>query len=195
MTRSGSGLRRGTACDPKRVRCACGARRGDPERVKCACGARRGDPERVRAASRRGGRPNLKDGVRTDYGIVSVKRHTELELRFTDPATNELHPGVANTIAKGHNLMVEFPAYSDYRHIPVIGKGVTFQLPHCPDVWGMMCEGDLEEVYRIRGLSWNVKRMQVWFVFGLVLLNYGLFWLLRFVPWLPGELYAAANLV
>jgi len=137
---------------------------------------------------------NLKDGVRTDYGIVSVKRHTELELRFTDPATNELHPGVANTIAKGRNLMVEFPAYSDYRHIPVIGKGVTFQLPHCPDVWGMMCEGDLEEVYRIRGLSWTVTRMQLWFVAGLALLNYGLFWLLRSVPWLPGELYAAANL-
>ena len=138
---------------------------------------------------------NLKDGVRTDYGIVSVKRHTELELRFTDPATNELHPGVANTILKGHNLMVEFPAYSDYRHIPVIGKGVTFQLPHCPDVWGMMCEGDLEEVYRIRGLSWRVTRMQLGFVAGLALLNYGLFWLLRSFPWLPGELYAAANLV
>jgi len=137
---------------------------------------------------------NLKDGVRTDYGIVSVKRHTELELRFTDPATNELHPGVANTIAKGRNLIGEFPAYSDYRHIPVIGKGVTFQLPHCPDVWGMMCEGDLEEVYRIRGLSWTVTRMQLWFVAGLALLNYGLFWLLRSVPWLPGELYAAANL-
>jgi len=138
---------------------------------------------------------NLKDGVRTDYGIVSVKRHTELELRFTDPATNELHPGVANTIAKGHNLMVEFPAYSDYRHIPVIGKGVTFQLPHCPDVWGMMCEGDLEEVYRIRGLSWNVKRMHLWFIFGMILLNYGLYWALKLVPWLPGEVYAAANLI
>ena len=86
---------------------------------------------------------NLKDGVRTDYGIVGVKEHTELELIFTDPATGQLHPGVAGTIAKGHNLFVEFPGYSDYRHISVIGKGVTFQLPHCPDVWGMMCEGDL----------------------------------------------------
>ncbi|MCL6459649.1 MAG: cache domain-containing protein [Gorillibacterium sp.] len=106
---------------------------------------------------------NLKDGVRTNYGIVSVKNHTELELVFNDPATGKLHPGVANTIAKGDNLFVEFPGYSDYRHIPVIGKGVTFQLPHCPDVWGMMCEGDLEEVYRIRGLNWNLTKGLVLF--------------------------------
>jgi methyl-accepting chemotaxis protein len=98
---------------------------------------------------------NLKDGVMTDWGTVTVKEHTELELRFTDPATGQLHPGVANTIKNGSNLFVEFPGYSDYRHIPVIGKGVTFQLPHCPDVWGMMCEGDLEEVYRIRGIAYR----------------------------------------
>ncbi|XID92094.1 methyl-accepting chemotaxis protein [Paenibacillaceae bacterium WGS1546] len=98
---------------------------------------------------------NLKDGVTTDWGVVTVKEHTELELMFTDPATRELHPGVANTIKNGSNLFVEFPGYSDYRHIPVIGKGVTFRLPHCPDGWGMMCEGDLEEVYRIRGIAYR----------------------------------------
>ncbi|MCI3918659.1 methyl-accepting chemotaxis protein [Paenibacillus sp. TRM 82003] len=138
---------------------------------------------------------NLKDGVRTDYGLVSVKKHTELELRFTDPATNELHPGVANTIAKGDNLFVEFPAYSDYRHIPVIGKGVTFQLPHCPDVWGMMCEGDLEEVYRLRGLGWKLKRMHLWFAFWLVAVNAGLFFGLSLLPAsVPGELaFAVVN--
>ncbi|MCM3748450.1 methyl-accepting chemotaxis protein [Paenibacillus pasadenensis] len=101
---------------------------------------------------------NLKDGVRTDYGIVKVEEHTELELKFTDPSTGELHPGVANTIRSGSNLFVEFPGYSDYRHIPVIGKGVTFRLPHHPDLWGMMCEGDLEEVYRIRGIDWQTRR-------------------------------------
>ncbi|QJD86190.1 methyl-accepting chemotaxis protein [Cohnella herbarum] len=101
---------------------------------------------------------NLKDGVTTDWGIVSVKEHTELELMFTDPATGRLHPGVANTIKNGSNLFVKFPGYSDYRHISVIGKGTTFQLPHCPDVWGMMCEGDLEEVYRIRGIAYR----QLW---------------------------------
>ncbi|MBB6691825.1 methyl-accepting chemotaxis protein [Cohnella xylanilytica] len=103
---------------------------------------------------------NLKDGVTTDWGIVSVKEHTELELMFTDPATGRLHPGVANTIRNGSNLFVEFPGYSDYRRIPVIGKGVTFRLPHCPDVWGMMCEGDLEEVYRIRSVSLRQARPQ-----------------------------------
>ncbi|QHW31556.1 methyl-accepting chemotaxis protein [Paenibacillus rhizovicinus] len=106
---------------------------------------------------------NLKDGVSTDWGIVSVKEHTELELIFTDPATGQLHPGVANTINHGSNLFVGFPGYSDYRHIAVIGKGVTFQLPHCPDVWGMMCEGDLEEVYRIRSIRWlQFKRSLGW---------------------------------
>jgi methyl-accepting chemotaxis protein len=104
---------------------------------------------------------NLKDGVTTDWGVVSVKEHTELELMFTDPATGELHPGVANTIRNGSNLFVEFPGYSDYRHIPVIGKGVTFRLPHCPDLWGMMCEGDLEEVYRIRSISFRQTRPQL----------------------------------
>lgn len=76
---------------------------------------------------------NLKSGVHTRWGEVSVQHHTELELRFTDPATGQLHPGVRETIAKGSNLFVTYPGYSDYRHIPVIGKGVTFQLQGSPD--------------------------------------------------------------
>ncbi|WP_278420038.1 methyl-accepting chemotaxis protein [Stutzerimonas kunmingensis] len=96
---------------------------------------------------------NLKSGVHTRWGTVRVQQHTELELRFTDPATGQLHPGVRETIAKGANLFVTYPGYSDYRHIPVIGKGVTFQLQGSPDRWGMMCEADLEEVYRRRSLS------------------------------------------
>ena len=55
---------------------------------------------------------NLKDGVTTDWGTVSVKEHTELELIFTDPATGSA-PGVANTIANGSNLFVAF------RDIPI----------------------------------------------------------------------------
>lgn len=104
---------------------------------------------------------NLKDGVTTEWGTVTVKEHTELELLFTDPATGELHPGVANTIRNGSNCFVEFPGYSDYRHVPVIGKGVTFQLPHCPDKWGMMCEGDLEEVYRIRSIRYRQRKLHL----------------------------------
>ncbi|MDR9828705.1 methyl-accepting chemotaxis protein [Vibrio sp. FNV 38] len=96
---------------------------------------------------------NLKQGISTHWGSVSIQRHTEFEIRFTDPATHELHPGVRETIKNGSNLFVEYPGYSDYRHIPVIGKGLTFQLDGSPDTFGMMCESDLEEVYRDRSLS------------------------------------------
>jgi methyl-accepting chemotaxis protein len=100
---------------------------------------------------------NLKSVVHTNWGVVRVREHTELELRFVDPATGQLHPGVRETIHKGSNLFVTYPGYSDYRHIPVIGKGVTFQLPGSADRWGMMCEADLEEVYRHRSLSVGLK--------------------------------------
>ncbi len=101
---------------------------------------------------------NLKEGVKTDYGVVRVQNHTEFELIFNDPATQQLHPGVRETIRKGHNLFVTYPGYSDYRHIPVIGKGVTFQLPGSLDTWGMMCEADLEEVYRARPTSYRASK-------------------------------------
>ena len=104
---------------------------------------------------------NLKSGVNTSWGTVKVQNHTEFEIRFTDPATKELHPGVRETIKNGSNLFVTYPGYSDYRHIPVIGKGVTFQLKGSPDRWGMMCEGDLEEVYRRRSIS--IKMMKGFF--------------------------------
>ncbi|GAB2181062.1 methyl-accepting chemotaxis protein [Denitratisoma sp. agr-D3] len=104
---------------------------------------------------------NLKDGVRTDYGVVRVQKHTEMELLFNDPATGQLHPGVRETIRKGDNLFVTYPGYSDYRHIPVIGKGVTFRMPHSPDKWGMMCEADLEEVYRYRSISYQLLRLNM----------------------------------
>jgi methyl-accepting chemotaxis protein len=96
---------------------------------------------------------NLKDGVQTAFGVVQVKNHTEFELVFNDPSTGQLHPGVRETIRNGQNLFVSYPGYSDYRYIPVIGKGVTFQLQGSPDVWGMMCEADLEEAYRYRSIS------------------------------------------
>jgi len=101
---------------------------------------------------------NLKSGVHTEYGTVSIKRHTELELVFNDPATGSLHPGVRETLARGENLFVAYPGYPDYRHIPVIGKGVTLTMPGSPDVWGMMCEGDLEEVYRYRSVTYRATK-------------------------------------
>ncbi len=110
---------------------------------------------------------NLKSGIKTAWGTVSVREHTEFEVRFTDPATGELHPGVRETIRNGENLYVKYPGYSDYRHIPVIGKGVTFSLPGSPDRWGMMCEADLEEVYRYRSLSFSLMQ-QFWLLAVLV---------------------------
>ncbi|MCG9076410.1 methyl-accepting chemotaxis protein [Laribacter hongkongensis] len=105
------------------------------------------------------GGDNLKDGVRTAFGTVRVHRHTEFELVFNDPATGHLHPGVRETIRCGSNLFVTYPGYADYRHIPVIGCGVTFRLPGSPDLWGMMCEADLEEVYRNRSLSYRLMKL------------------------------------
>jgi len=102
---------------------------------------------------------NLKQGVRTAFGLVRVRRHTELELIFTDPATGQLHPGVRETIRRGENLFVTYPGYSDYRHIPVIGKGVTFVMPGSRDIWGMMCEADLEEAYRFRSVNYRMMRV------------------------------------
>lgn len=131
---------------------------------------------------------NLKDGVSTDWGTVSINEHTELEIIFTDPATGQLHPGVANTIRSGSHLFVEFPGYSDYRHISVIGKGVTFQLPHCPDQWGMMCEGDLEEVYRIRSIGWRQSKANILTAASLSLFVSILvyFMAINQAPWLTG---------
>lgn len=108
---------------------------------------------------------NLKQGLHTDYGIVQVRNHTEFELKFTDPATRELHPGVRETIKRGDNLFVTYPGYSDYRHIPVVGKGTTFQMPGSPDTWGMMCEADLEEVFRFRSVNFRMMRIYLLVVF------------------------------
>jgi len=117
---------------------------------------------------------NLKSGVHTKWGTVKVNRHTELELRFTDPATGQLHPGVRETIRNGENLFITYPGYSDYRHIPVIGKGVTFQLKGSPDRWGMMCEGDLEEVYRRRSINLGLMKGFLYASTAILAVNTGL---------------------
>ena len=109
---------------------------------------------------------NLKQGVRTDFGTVQIREHTEFEVIFNDPATGQLHPGVRETIRQGQNLFVTYPGYSDYRHIPVIGKGVTFTMPGSPDTWGMMCEADLEEVYRYRSLGYQLSRLYLGMTLG-----------------------------
>ncbi len=116
---------------------------------------------------------NLKQGVRTDFGSVSVRNHTEFELIFNDPATKQLHPGVRETIRCGQNTFVTYPGYSDYRHIPVIGRGVTFSLPGSADIWGMMCEADLEEVYRFRTLNFGMMSVYLSMVVAMAAISAG----------------------
>ncbi|WP_407276745.1 methyl-accepting chemotaxis protein [Halothiobacillus sp. DCM-1] len=127
---------------------------------------------------------NLKSGVHTRWGTVQVRAHTELELRFVDPATGQLHPGVRETIRHGQNLFVTYPGYSDYRHIPVIGKGVTFQMPGSQDTWGMMCEADLAEVYRRRPISYRLMQLFMLVTGGGILAGVGLSQMLAM--FLPG---------
>ncbi|ADE10311.1 methyl-accepting chemotaxis protein [Sideroxydans lithotrophicus] len=122
---------------------------------------------------------NLKQGIHTEFGIVKIRSHTELELVFNDPATMRLHPGVRETIAHGENLFVTYPGYSDYRHIPVIGKGVTFQMPGSPDTWGMMCEADLEEANRFRSVNFLMMRTSLALLSMTWLITFGTSELLR----------------
>lgn len=96
---------------------------------------------------------NLKDGVRTKHwGTVKIEKHTEFEICFTDPETGKLHQGIQNTMDKGENLDV-WPGYPDYRHIMVGGKGTLIRPPHSDEVWGMMCEGDIAEIYHFNSLK------------------------------------------
>ncbi|WGY45437.1 methyl-accepting chemotaxis protein [Vibrio sp. ABG19] len=126
---------------------------------------------------------NLKDGVHTRWGTVKVQRHTEFEIVFNDPATRQLHPGVRETIRNGQNLYVEYPGYSDYRHIPVIGKGVTFTMPGSLDRWGMMCESDLEEVYRHRSLSQKLDQQFGLSIFAPLLLPFAISYWYPLAEW------------
>lgn len=99
---------------------------------------------------------NLKDGIRTKkWGTIKIKRHTEFEIIFKDPATNELHKGVENTIKNGENLET-WPGYPEYRHILVGGKGILLHPPHSDEVWGMLCEGDIEEIYKFRSINLKI---------------------------------------
>lgn len=84
-----------------------------------------------------------------------------------------------------------FPGYSDYRHISVVGKGVTFQLPHSPDRWGMMCEADFEEVYCTRSIGFRLGAIFTFYM----MLNVLLFQLLAAVNVIPTMAILAINVV
>lgn len=99
---------------------------------------------------------NLKDGIKTKrWGIVKIKDHTEFEIIFNDPATNKLHQGIENTIKNEQNLD-SWPGYPDYRHIMVGGKGTIITPPNCDEVWGMMCEGDIDEIYNFQSINLKI---------------------------------------
>ncbi|KOA21186.1 methyl-accepting chemotaxis protein PctC [Clostridium homopropionicum DSM 5847] len=99
---------------------------------------------------------NLKSGVKTKkWGTIKINKHTEFEIIFKDPATNSLHKGVQNTINNEDHLEV-WPGYPDYRHILVGGKGIIFQPKYCEEVWGMLCEGDIEEIYKFRSINFKL---------------------------------------
>lgn len=99
---------------------------------------------------------NLKDGIQTKHwGEIKINSHTEFEIVFNDPATNRLHVGVANTIKQKENLDC-WPGYPDYRHIMVGGKGTIITPPNTDEVWGMMCEGDISEIYQFHSISHRV---------------------------------------
>lgn len=109
--------------------------------------------KRGTAISRSRFEDNLKQGVKTlRWGEVKVKNHTEFEVIFTDPATKDLHMGIKNTINNGQNMDV-WPGYPDYRHILVGGKGCIINPPNSDEVWGMMCEGDIAEIYDFHGID------------------------------------------
>lgn len=91
---------------------------------------------------------NLKDGVPTkNWGIVQIENHTEFELCFVDPASGELTTGIEKTISKKQYVNT-WPGYPDYRHVLVAGKSLIVNPPYSPDVWGLMCEADIGEIYK-----------------------------------------------
>jgi len=134
---------------------------------------------------------NLKSGIETKHGHkVEVSNHTELELLFINPATKKLHAGITSTIQHGQHINVHFPGYIDYRHVPVVGSGRIFRLPHSPDEWGIMCEADLQEVYHERSIGFQLASSFLAFI----LMNIILFQLLLWLQ-LPSSLIFCMHIV
>ena len=118
---------------------------------------------------------NLKDGIKTKkWGVVKINKHTEFEIVFNDPQTGKLHPGVMNTIKNKENLDC-WPGYPDYRHIMVGGKGTTIEPPYSDEVWGMMCEGDIDDIYNYTNLSRRISLYVGFLVFSSMLLQHALY--------------------
>lgn len=99
---------------------------------------------------------NLKEGIHTAFGErIQIKEHTEFEIVFNDPQTKALHQGVSQIIKNSSNCDC-WPGYPDYRHILVGGKGITIIPPYSDEIWGMMCEGDIAEIYDFNSIDIKV---------------------------------------
>jgi methyl-accepting chemotaxis protein len=106
---------------------------------------------------------NLKDGIKTKgYGTVKIKKYTEFEIIFNNPKSQKLHEGVQKTIDHGQNLEA-WPGYPEYRHILVGGKGVLINPPHTNEQWGLLCEGDIDEIFQYRSIQ-----LKLGFIIGLI---------------------------
>ncbi|MBU3114484.1 methyl-accepting chemotaxis protein [Clostridium lacusfryxellense] len=66
-------------------------------------------------------------------------------------------------------------SYIYYRHILVGGKGIIINPPNCFDTWGMMCEGDISEIYKSKSLNFKLPLLSALvsatFIFGNYLLS------------------------
>ena len=114
---------------------------------------------------------NLKQGIHTAFGeCIQIKKHTEFEIVFNDPQTRDLHQGIAKTIKNGTNCDC-LPGYPDYRHILVGGKGITIKPPYSDETWGMMCEGDISEIYDYESIDVKVPLYIASVTTGFILLN------------------------
>jgi len=102
---------------------------------------------------------NLKEGIKTKgYGMVQIEKHTEFEIVFNNPKSQCLHEGVQKTIDNGSNLEA-WPGYPEYRHILVGGKGILIDPPHSDEQWGLLCEGDIDEIYLYRSIRFKLTRI------------------------------------
>lgn len=114
---------------------------------------------------------NLKDGIKTSFNRnIKIKNHTEFEIVFNDPETNKLQSGVSLTIKNGSNCDC-WPGYPDYRNILVGGKGITIKPPYSDETWGMMCEGDIAEIYNFNSIDRQVPLYIAGIITLFILLN------------------------
>lgn len=114
---------------------------------------------------------NLKQGIHTSLGdCIQIKKHTEFEIIFNDPSTKTLHQGITLTIKNGSNCDC-LPGYPDYRHILVGGKGITIKPPYSDETWGMMCEGDIAELYDYESIDVKVPLHIATVTTGFILIN------------------------